>query len=369
MKPLHLPILLALLLLAACSPGQLSTPIVNPTTLPPTSTPIPPTDTPAPTDITTPTETPVPLLSPQATFEVIAAVHAYVLIVEDYETKDISPEERQAIISPIIEFGVLPLGYFFDQSTPDPQLAGEWRTADGVYRALLLNEIDLAAEEMIESAAETAKELGVETAQYGVDYAGAIDAANALLPEIATQPLPESPALGKLNPELIPVQITPFVFDFAGSEVFYTIGTIENTSTTPQQNVTIEITYYNFLDEHIGTVRGRLLADVANPGSIYPFIATDVIAGEEAALMDQTHYEVTVYSAPAERESYQDFEISLQTFQEISGEYHLICQITPIGDQALDPQHLNIGVTAYDANQNLVGVGGGTFLAEDPSPV
>ncbi len=320
MKPLHLSILLILLILTACSPAQQSTPVVNPTPLQPTATLIPPTETP-PTEIHAPTETAIPQLSAQSTFEVIAAMHAFVLIVEDYVAQDISPAEQEAIISPIIEFGILPLGYFFDQSSPNPQLADEWQTAAGIYRSLLLNEISPASGEMIESAASSAADLGVDTTQYGQDYASAIDAANALLPDIAIIPFPEPPARGELNPELIPVQITPFTFDYAGSEIFYTIGTIQNTSAAPQQNVTIEVAYYNFLDEHIGTVRGRLLADVANPGSIYPFIATDIIAGEEAALKDQTRYEVAVFSIPAEAESDQAFEISLQSIQEYQGKF------------------------------------------------
>jgi hypothetical protein len=161
------------------------------------------------------------------------------------------------------------------------------------------------------------------------------------------------------------VEITPFVFEFAGSEVFFTVGTIENTSAFPQQNVTVEVAFYNFLDEHLGTIRGRLLADVANPGSTYPFIAADVVAGEEAALKDWTRFEALAYSYPIAQASYQEFSFENSTAAQIDGALILEGQLTNTGTQTIDPGLIRIGVSAFDSAGALVGAGDGSLYLED----
>jgi hypothetical protein len=328
---------------------------------------------------TAPTQTGVLQLSARSTFEMIAAMQAYMLILEEWVAKDISLAEQQAVLSPLIEFGILPLGYIFDQYAPDPQLTADWNTASEIYRRFLpskldsttsgeltamVEEIGLSSTAMIQNAALTASSLGVDTSIYGPGYAGAIEAAHALLPELAVEPQAELPIPGDLNPEMLPIQIIPFTFDFAGSEIFFTIGMIENSSSIPQQNVTIEVTYFNFLDENLGTVRGRLLADVANPGGNYPFIATDVISGEEVALKDQTRFEVAIFSSPTEDKSYQAFELTVSSSQEINGEILLRGQFTNTGDQALDLERIRIGAAAYDQGDILIGVGEGRLTSE-----
>ena len=382
MNPRHIPwltmIVVAVLTLTACSSAPAVTPSAPPATpIPATATPIPATNTPQSAE-PDPTTTSIPQLDTQSTFAVIAAIRAHILIVAEWADKDISPAERQAIMVPLMDYSFQPLLTLSDLYTPADPLAGQWhaafRTSNGFYLTTMawatgespdeeffpeLEAESTAIQEILEEAVPIATSDGVDPAQYGPDYAGANEAAAALLPEITVEPLPESPTPGELNPALLPVQITPFVFDFAGSEVFFTIGTIENTSTVPQQNVEVEVAYFNFLDEHIGTVRGRLLADVASPGGVYPFIATDVVAGEEAALKNWTHYEVSAFSYPTSGESYQKFEIAIPTSNDLGGKYYLYGQITNIGDQPVGIQHIRIGAAAYDAAGALIAVGDG----------
>jgi hypothetical protein len=376
-------IMIAILILAACSPAPIAdNDTSGPSTLiPPTNTKSPPTEIPpteTPSIEAVSTQTAIPQLSARSTFEVISAVHGHILFIEEWQVADVSLYERQAVLYPQLEFMFSMLEKVFKYYRPHPDLANRWDLAERVFTELMpvslgwasgeiptenfqpkFSELNFRITETTENATSTAEELGVDTSQYGTDFTRAIQAANALLAELAIGPLPELPGRGDLNPEMIPIQITPFIFDFAGSEVFFTIGVIENISDIPQQNATIEVTYFNFLDENLGTVRGRLLADVANPGGSYPFIATDVIYGEEAALKDQTRYEMVVFSSPAEAESYQAFELSVSSSQEYNGELLLLGQLTNTGDTTLGLERIHIGAAAYDQVDILIGVGEG----------
>ncbi|MBN2044542.1 MAG: hypothetical protein JW757_05940 [Anaerolineales bacterium] len=371
--------LILILFLAACSsPSPSNPPAVTPTANLPTVTPLPPTQTPA-SAAAAPAETPPPQLSAQSTFEVIAALRAYVLIVEEWIEKTASLEERQAVLAPLIEYGQRPLGKIFDHYIPDDQLQAEWFAARDAFMEFdqsafawaigqstheeflpLLAQVSEITQEMMKDAEKAAQASGLDPSIYGPDYTGATRAVASLLPELSFQPLAAIPPAGDLNPALQLAQITPFVFSFAGSEIFFTIGTIENASATPQQNVEVEVQYFNFLDEHLGTVRGRLLADIANPAGVYPFIAAELVAGEEEALKDWTRYEAAAFSFPVSVESYQAFDLVLTLSEEIDQQIVLRGQLTNTGGQAVELADVRIGAAAFDAAGVLVAVGDGS---------
>ena len=378
--------LLALLLLTACAPAA-ETPTAAPTTAPtiqPTATPTLQPSVPAPEP------TAVPVLDAETTFQVVAAVHAYVLMLDEWADQSITLFERQAMLQPVIEIGMAPLGGILADYTPEPALAASWAAAADLHANLypqaldwvtgnladqafieLLAEIRETARQMIEGAVLAAGPLGVDTGQYGPGYAGAVEVVFTLQPAEAS-PTAEAfilPDAGPLEeaPGLQAVEVRPFLYSFAGSEIFLVIGLVENTGVQPMQGIEVEVRFYNFLDEHLGTSRGRLLAGTANPGETYPFSASTVTEGEEAALKDWTRYEVTVYARPAAAESYQDFElVSSAIAPDSSGRFIIEGQLTNTGDQVVQAGEIRVGVMAFGSEGDLVGVGEGATLAAGP---
>jgi len=166
--------------------------------------------------------------------------------------------------------------------------------------------------------------------------------------------------------------LNPFVYPFAGMDVFLTIGMLENTSPQAQERVEVEIKFFNFLGEHLGTMAGRLLARVALPGKVYPFSASIVTEGEETALKDWVEYVVTVYSQPfpAAETAYQDFDLSISSAsQDTSGSHLIKGTMTHLGSETVPSEEVRIGVMAFDSAGELVGVGNGFVLSgESLSP-
>lgn len=378
--------LLILLLLTACAPAA-EVPTAAPTTAPATQpSPTPTPEHPEPTL----EPTAVPALDAQTTFEVVAAVHAYVLMLDDWADQSTTLFERQAMLQPVIEIGMAPLGGILADYTPEPALAASWAVAADLHADLYpqaldwvtgnladqafiesLAEIRETSRQMIEGAVLAAGPLGVDTAQYGPGYAGAVEVVFTLQPAEAS-PTAEAfvlPDAGPLEeaPGLQAVEVRPFLYSFAGSEIFLVIGLVEHSGVQPMQGVEVEVRFYNFQDEHLGTSRGRLLAGTANPGETYPFSASTVTEGEEAALKDWTRYEVTVYARPVEAESYQDFElVSSAIAPDSSGRFVIEGQLTNTGDRVVQAGEISVGVMAIGSEGDLVGVGEGVALAAGP---
>ena len=380
-------VLILLILLSACtSAEELSTPAATITPqVQPTATRLP--DSPQPTAASTP----VPALGAQTTFEVVAAMHAYVLMLDDWADQGVTLFERQTMLQRVLEIGMSPLGDILAEYNPDPGLADSWISAAEVYTELypqahawvagdlsdqdfieLMSGIREVSRQMIEGAVLAAGPLGVETSRYGPGYAGAVEVAFTLQQDVfpsadAGSFAFSSPVPLEEMPVLQAVEVQPFLYPFAGSEILLVIGLVENTGLQPQQGVEVEIRFYNFLDEHLGTSRGRLLAGTANPGGIYPFSTSTVTEGEETALKDWTHYEVTVYARAVESESYQDFDlVSSAVAPDSSGRFAIEGELTNTGDKAVQIEAIRVGVMALGGEGGLVGVGQGAPLAAGP---
>ncbi len=360
-----------------------------------------PTETAAKT-VSLPTETLVSEIAPeptptvdnvldlQASFEVIAAVHAYVLQVDDWAGQGLSLFERQAVLQPVLELGMGPLNQILMSYTPKSELAGDWEAASEVYAQFYplaldwaeggiddavffqaMADIRASSDQMIGSAEKHTAAMGYGF-NYGSGYIGALGVVFTLYPE-PDGPVEESLAADEVplepTPNLLAVEVVPFLYPFAGSDIFLVIGQVEHIDLRPLRDVEVEVLFYNFLDEHLGTVRGRLLAGTANPGEAYPFSASTVTEGEEAALKDWTRYEVVVYARPAESEGYQDFElVTTAATQDGSGRYLIEGELTNTGDLAVPADHVRVGVTAFDSLGSLVGIGDGLALGADPIP-
>lgn len=336
-----------------------------------------------------PTALPHNLLDAPTTFEVVAAVHANLLQIAAWLPQGFSLFERQAIVQPIAEISMWPLEAVFIDYLPHPQLAESWQQAariHGDFYAQLSSWLDggladeefsqvlagllLESEALIGEAARIAEPLGVETSQYGPDFALARDVVFRLVPGIESQSQgwetdgATLPARQE-NPDLVVRQLNPFSYPFAGMDVLLTIGLLENTSPQAQQGVEVEIEFYNFLGEHLGTMTGRLLAQTALPGEVYPFSASIVKEGEEAALQDWVEYQVTVFSRPVSsgEVSYQDFSLSVSsTQQDVAGGILIEGSLTNRGAEAVALENVRIGVMALDSDGMLVGVGNGAAL-------
>ena len=131
--------------------------------------------------------------------------------------------------------------------------------------------------------------------------------------------------------------------------------------------VEVEIRFFNFLGEHLGTLTGRLLAQVALPGSVYPFSASVLTEGEEEALQDWTEYEVTVLSQPVSSGTvpYQDFSLDVSSARRDSSEAVFIeGGITNQGAETVAIEDVRIAVIALDTAGKLVGVGSGSVSGE-----
>jgi len=364
-------------------------------TLPEQQTALPTlTSEPEPTVVTPdpqPTLTPQNQLDASTTFEVLAALHAHILEIEGWLPQGLSSFERQAVIQPLAELSIRPLGAIFQEYSPQPGLAASWQQAADLYQDFYprlddwvdgdLDDVaftDMMAgfsgrsAALIAEAGQVAAGLDVEISQYGDQYAlakGVVFQLSAGDISQAAGGQEESRALGDLqeNPALVVREMNPFVYPFAGMDVFLTIGLLENTGAQAQERVEVEIRFFNFLGEHLGTLTGRLLAQVALPGSVYPFSASVLTEGEEEALQDWTEYEVTVLSQPVSSGTvpYQDFSLDVSSARRDSSEAVFIeGGITNQGAETVAIEDVRIAVIALDTAGKLVGVGSGSVSGE-----
>jgi hypothetical protein len=379
-------ILCSLTALPACQPGV--------TLSDPTPEPASPT-TPAAALAPTPNAvidqaTALPALSAEDTFVVIAALHANLNTLSLWGPNPPSPFERHAVIRPLLEIGMGPLGEILPAYQPPEAFLAEWQAAGQLYaevypQALVWADGELGddpfwalhesaaarAADLVREAEEIAAGLGVQTGIYGPpEYLGAAQAVFRLLPAAGTQadadagdPVSEVLPPREDVPGLQAVEVKPFLYPFAGSDVFVVVGLVEHTGTAPLADVLVEVRFYNYLDEHLGTSAGRLLADVALPGAVYPFSATTVTEGEEAALKDWTRYEVAITARPADQASYQFFTFELLSAEPTaSGGIEVRGLLTNVGMETVSGEQVWVGVAARDAAGVLVGVGEGYLL-------
>ena len=111
---------------------------------------------------------------------------------------------------------------------------------------------------------------------------------------------------------------------------------------------------------------GRLLVQTALPGGVYPFSASVVKEGEEAALKDWTDFRAIVFSHPVSDEgvSYQDFELSVSSASRKSdGKTVVEGTLTNVGSEMVLAANIRIGVMAFDLDGVLVGVGNGSVTS------
>jgi hypothetical protein len=377
---------------AACTRSPEAVP---PTSLPasaePSRTaPVSPTQndqTTAATETLTPSPVPENLLDAATTFEVVAAVHGNMLQIADWLPQGLSVFERRAIVQPIAEISMAPLEAIFTGYLPSPDLAESWHQAAEIHRSFYpqlmswvngdLDDNDFTevlagllnrSDSVIAHAEQIVGQLGLEPPQYGPDYALARDVVFRLLPGIAGQGMGVDTADSfetdrQENPKLVVRQLNPFTYPFAGMDVFLVVGLVENTSLIAQQGVEVEILFYNILGEHLGTMVGRLLVQTALPGGVYPFSASVVKEGEEAALKDWTDFQAIVFSHPVSDEgvSYQDFELSVSSASRKSdGKTVIEGTLTNVGSEMVLAANIRIGVMAFDLDGTLVGVGNGS---------
>jgi len=380
----------------ACSaPPETTTSTASPTTGRPSQTaqPLPSvtgefdtTDT-----ISSPTPVPQNLLDAATTFEVIAAVHAHLVQISAWLPQGLSMFERQTIVQPIAQIRIAPLDVVFSNYLPHPELADSWQQAQEVYldfypQLTAWVDGDLADAEFSEAldtllsrssalttgAEHTASQLGVETSILGLNYTESMDVVFRLEPINNEQHPSFEASVGTLaarqeNPSLIVNELNPFSYSFAGMDVFLTIGLLENTGAEAQQGVEVEIEFFNFLGEHLGTLAGHLLSQSALPGKVYPFSASIVKEGEETALKAWVEYRVTVFSRPTlqTEPSYQEFEMNVSSINQDTGGRMLIAgTLTNIGEEIVSLAEIRIGVMAFDTSGILVGVGNGSVTGE-----
>ncbi|MEJ2757194.1 MAG: FxLYD domain-containing protein, partial [Anaerolineales bacterium] len=349
---------------APTEPAAAASPTVQTT---PSPSPVQELPTPIPTE--TPTLT-APL-DGQTTFAVIAAVQGNVATIQLWLSQGLSVFERQAVVRPLAETSVAPLGDILQNFTPAPTLAESWTRAAELHtqfypllQSWIEGETDDAAfgqslddlasqpEEMMTTAEEIAQtQLGVDTTLYGPDYTLANDIVFTLSPLIGgserTQPAPQETA------ELVVQQLTPFTYSFAGVNIFTVVGVLEHTGSAPQTGVQIEVRFYNNEDTLLGITTGVLEFENALPGNQYPFNASTITQGEEKDLFKWTRYETRVLSRKSNSTTYQDFTLTLtSTEANALGEIKLTGTLTNSGRQTAPVGTVHIGVVGGDSDMD-----------------
>ncbi len=347
-------------------------------------TPPPPEELPTPA----PTQTPTPdaPLDGQTTFAVIAAVQGSIATIQLWVQQGLSVFERQAVVRPLAETSVAPLGDILQNFTPAPALAESWTQAADLQaqfypllQSWIEGEIDdtafgqsldnLTAQtgQMITTAEEIAQtQLGVDTTLYGPDYTLANDIVFVLSPLIGGNTNPQDSAPQETS-DLVVQQLIPFTYSFAGTDIFTVIGLLENTGSTAQSDVEIEVHFYDDEDTLLGVTTGVLAASTALPGRAYPFNASTITQGEEKHLFNWTRYETRILARESDSVTYQDFTLTAASTETTSlGEITLAGTLTNSGSQTVPVGVVHIGVAAYAADGSLIGVGTGTaaLLAE-----
>lgn len=384
-----IPILLIGFVLAACSSPAVETPVPThtvpagmlPTDLPPTPNlpTLPPTETPS---LTQP-------LDGQTTFAVIAAVQGNLATIELWLAQGLSVFERRAVVAPLAETSIAPLGDILEDFTPQPALAEYWAQAADLqaqfYPALqswitgdvdddafaeTLEGIAAQGEGMIAAAGEIARtQLSVDTSRYGPDYTIANDIVYELSPLIGGTSASGQSAAALESPDLVVKTLVPFTHTFAGTDIFTVIGVLENTGDTPLTNVEIKISFFDEDDNLLGVTTGVLSASTALPGRTYPFNASTITQGEEKDLLKWTSYQTSILAQADTTSPYQDFTLTADSAGQNSlGEIEISGTLTNTGSQTVPAGMVFIGAAAYDAAGNLVGVGAGSagLLAELP---
>ncbi len=399
-------ILISLFFFSACS-AAVSNPAIEADAqlLAPTHTPPP-----ASTDTTTPLEafaealTPtidplaLPVLNAEQSYKMIATVHANILSVAAWVNQGLNQYEKQAVVGSVAELSMAPLAELFGQYTPDPAFDALWQTAKEIHTAFYpqlqtwvssemedenfagaLNALMARSTEMIDEADNIARQqFNLNVNQYAPTYSQAMEIVFELQ---ATQPgvaarMQESPLLPteealQENTDLVVKDLTPYLYDFAGSEFFIVVGMLENTGEAPLTHVRVEVRYYDAKRDYIGTSQGELANQAALPGGLYAFTASTIIDGDAAIIRQSWDtYQVTVYAQPLAAETtqyYQDFSLTLSdTQQDVLGDYLIEGTLTNLGTETINGSEILVSVMAFDANEKLVGVGEGLALLEGP---
>ena len=401
-------ILISLFFLSACSAAVANSAIeADAQLLAPTHT-----STPASTDTITPLEafaealTPTPTIDPLAlpvlnaeqSYKMIATVHANILSVAAWVNQGLNQYEKQAVVGSVAELSMAPLAELFGQYIPDPAFDALWQTAKEIHTAFYpqlqtwvssemedenfagaLNALMARSTEMIDEADNIARQqFNLNVNQYTPTYSLAMEIVfelQASQPGVAAR-MQESPLLPTEealleNTDLVVKDLTPYLYDFAGSEFFLVVGMLENTGEIPLTHVRVEVRYYDAKRDYIGTSQGELANQAALPGGLYAFTASTIIDGDAAIIRQSWDtYQVTVYAQPLAAEAtqhYQDFSLTLSDAkQNVLGDYLIEGTLTNLGTKTVNGSEILVSVMAFDANEKLVGVGEGLALLEGP---
>jgi hypothetical protein len=330
-------------------------------------------------------------LPAQASYEMIGAVHANILSVESWLAQGISEYQRQAMVGPLVELSMAPMEDLFSTYQPQSELAPYWDIAGDIHARFYpqvtawvngaldddafgseLIVLKIESNEMISQADIIAnQQLGIDTNAYRPDYS----LASAIVFELSgiqqakldtLEQLAESSPTGNL----VITEINPYIYQFAGSELFSVIGLLENQGATPLEHVDVEFRFFNSAGEYLGTTSGRAATLVAEPGKVYPFSASLVTDGEEIDIREQWFsYEITTYGHLASQELsayYREFDLALLNVSQSSSMYTVEGSLTNLGKEIVSSQQIYISAAGYDAEGNLVGVAEGRTLIERP---
>ncbi len=387
-------LLFLLMVLVGCAP-QPELPLVTETqAVPPlpASTVVIETEDPAALLPTGPVSTPT--LAPEQSYAAIAAVYANILSLESWLAEGLDAFERLAIVGNLVETSLAPLGEIYTRQTPVPELAAEWAEAQQIWEALYpqtqdwisgsVGDVDfgvflsstkdrsLAMMAQVNQIAEQA--FGFSPDDFGEDYDAVLSVVYALqasMEEIPPDDLHPQCASGQpeVNPDLVVVQLTPFVFEVAGNRVFEVVGLVENSGSLPQVNVEIRVRFEDKEKRYLGTTFGTLSILAAPPGRPVPFRASAIVDGYQKNLVKWETYEVEITSCPSDTAGssyYQDFNLAVSSaVQGMFGEYALTGTLTNTGDETI-ASNISIAVAAFDASGTIVGVGEGFVVPQAP---
>ncbi|HKJ26850.1 MAG TPA: FxLYD domain-containing protein [Anaerolineales bacterium] len=335
-------------------------------------------------------------LSPEETYQTIAAVHANILLVESWLIQGISDNQREAMPTPIAEMSIAPLADIFQAYMPQPSLAESWQQAQNLHNrfypqmaawlngelaeddfAEALIALKIESNQMITEADQIAyQEFGIDVAEYQPDYALAMDIVFALAatapgdlagPRQLTDLLAASEA--EPNPDLLVREVTPVIYQFAGSDLLLLIGLVENTGTENLELVEIEAQFFDVDDAYLGTLWGTTASVLIKPGKTYPFSASLVIDGDDTEIREQWQsYQVSAAAHPlsyAPQAYYHEFDlVLLAVIENEPGEYTIGGSLTNLGTETVDSRDVFISAAGFDAGGALVGVGKGAAIQE-----
>ena len=355
----------------------------------------------APTATLPPLAAQMPEITPEQSYQTIAAVHANILLVESWLIQGISDNQREAMLTPIVEMSMRPLSSIFDVLKPPTEFTEPWQTAQDLHNrfypqmmAWLVGDLadDLFAENLIALKTESNQlisttdqiayqEFGIEVAEYQPDYAIAMDivfelsdqAAVGLTgntpnhPWLQTELLTASPAVENQN--LLVRDVTPLIYQFAGSDLLLVIGQVENIGAEPFELAEVEVLFYDVDNAYIGTMWGTTTTVLIEPGKTYPFSVSLVTDGDDTVIREQwLTYDVQVKAHPLSFEPaayYHDFDIVLlNVTQTEPGEYLIEGSLTNLGPETVNSLEVFISATGFDTEGALVGVGSGIPIEE-----